>query len=153
MADVIKRIWRSGPRKVKRSAWGYTMQKDGKQIRVTRAAWTENDAQTALAAAILERDAAAAPPAPVIRTLGQVAQEYLDFKRGKGKRSIRQDEQIVGKLKRRLGRGHAAPRDHGAADRAVRSRPRLADVASRPERHAVDRQPRAGDPTSHVAPG
>jgi integrase len=103
MADVIKRIWRSGPRKVKRSAWGYTMQKDGKQIRVTRAAWTENDAQTALAAAILERDAAAAPPAPVIRTLGKVAQEYLDFKRGKGKRSIRQDEQIVGKLKRGLG--------------------------------------------------
>jgi integrase len=88
---------------VKRSAWGYTMHTDSKQIRVTRAAWTENDAQTALAAAILERDAAAAPPAPVIRTLGQVAQEYLDFKRGKGKRSIRQDEQIVGKLKRGLG--------------------------------------------------
>ena len=36
-------------------------------------------------------------------TLGQVAQEYLDFKRGKGKRSIRQDEQILGKLTARLG--------------------------------------------------
>jgi hypothetical protein len=103
MADVIKRIWRSGPRKVKRIAWGYTLQKDGKQIRVTRAGWTEDDAQKALAAAILERDAASVPPAPVIRTLGKVAQEYLDFKRGKGKRSIRQDEQIVGKLKRGLG--------------------------------------------------
>jgi hypothetical protein len=29
--------------------------------------------------------------------------EYLDYKRGKGKRSIRQDEQILAKLKARLG--------------------------------------------------
>jgi hypothetical protein len=38
----------------------------------------------------------------VPKTLGQVAQEYLDYKRGKGKRSIRQDEQILAKLKARL---------------------------------------------------
>lgn len=44
----------------------------------------------------------AQPPAPP-RTLGLVAQEYLDFKRGKGKRSIRQDEQILKKLQARLG--------------------------------------------------
>jgi hypothetical protein len=53
MAEVIKRIWRSGPRKVKRIAWGYTLQQDGKQIRVTRGDWTEADAQKALAAALL----------------------------------------------------------------------------------------------------
>jgi hypothetical protein len=49
---------------VKRIAWGYTLQK-GKQIRVTRADWTEDDAQTALAAAPLGRDRpnpADAPP-------------------------------------------------------------------------------------------
>jgi hypothetical protein len=64
MADVIKRIWRSGPRKVKRVAWGYTLQKDGKQIRVTRADWTEADAQQALAAVLLGRDRPTPADAP-----------------------------------------------------------------------------------------
>jgi hypothetical protein len=92
MADVIKRIWRSGPRKVKRIAWGYTMQKDGKQIRVTRADWTEADAQKALAAALLGRDLPTPADAPpTVRTLGQLATEYLDFKRAKGKRSLADD--------------------------------------------------------------
>jgi len=91
MADVIKRIWRSGPRKVKRIAWGYTMQKDGKQIRVTRADWTEDDAQKALAAALLGRDVPPAAAAPAVKTLGQLATEYLDFKRAKGKRSLADD--------------------------------------------------------------
>ena len=33
MAEVIKRVWKSGPRKVRRVAWGYTLQVDGKQVR------------------------------------------------------------------------------------------------------------------------
>jgi hypothetical protein len=37
-----------------------------------------------------------------IQTLGQVAHEHFDFKREKGKRSIRQDEQIIRRLKRGL---------------------------------------------------
>ena len=41
------------------------------------------------------------PPAP--KTLGQIAEEYLDFKRGKGKRSIAQDEQLLKKLQANLG--------------------------------------------------
>ncbi len=54
-----------------------------------------------MAARILERDAPQPPATP--KTFGQAAQEYLDFKRGKGKRLIRQDEQIIAKLKARLG--------------------------------------------------
>jgi hypothetical protein len=30
MAQVVQRIWRSGPRKVRRTAWGYTLQVDAK---------------------------------------------------------------------------------------------------------------------------
>jgi integrase len=117
MAEIFRRVWRSGARKAKRVAFGYTIQvpcrpcphrgkhgqvvhPDGiRQERVTNAAWTEEDAEKALAARLLE---APAPPS-VDKTLEEVAQEYLDFKRGKGKRSIAQDEQILKKLKRGLG--------------------------------------------------
>jgi hypothetical protein len=50
---------------------------------------------------LLAVNVASAPPAP--KTLGQVAQEYFEFKRGKGKRSIRQDEGLLAKLKARFG--------------------------------------------------
>jgi hypothetical protein len=33
MAQVVQRTWRSGPRKVRKSAWGYTLQVNGKQER------------------------------------------------------------------------------------------------------------------------
>jgi hypothetical protein len=57
MADVTQRIWRSDPRRVRRTAWGYTLQDDGKQERKFNSAWTQEDAQRELAARILERDA------------------------------------------------------------------------------------------------
>ncbi len=101
---VIKRTWLSrGPtgHKVRKVAWGYTLQVNGKQERRVCAEWDKAIAQDALATRLLERDAPKEPAKP--KTLGEVAQEYLDFKRGKGKRSIRQDEQILGKLKARLG--------------------------------------------------
>jgi integrase len=74
---------------------------EGKQERVTKAHWTKDDAREALAKRILERDTPKTPPAP--QTLAQVAEEYLVFKRGKGKRSIAQDEQLLTKLKAGLG--------------------------------------------------
>ena len=86
---------------MRKVAWGYTLQVLGKQERKFSGEWTRDDAQQALAAHLLERDAP--PPPAVPKTLGQVAQEYLDYKRGKGKRSTRQDEQILAKLKTRLG--------------------------------------------------
>ncbi len=104
MATVIRRTWLSpGPagRKVRKVAWGYTLQANGKQERRVCAEWDKVTAQEALAKRLLERDAPKEPPKP--KTLGEVAQEYLDYKRGKGKRSIRQDEQIFGKLTARLG--------------------------------------------------
>ena len=104
MARLIKRVWKGpGPtgHKIRKASWGYSVQVDGKQERQVCAAWSKEEAQDALAARILERDTPEEPPKP--KTFGEVAQEYLDFKKGKGKRSIRQDEQILGKLKGRLG--------------------------------------------------
>lgn len=53
MAQIVQRTWRSGPRKVKRAAWGYTAQIDSKQIRKYDAAWSREDAEKALAARLL----------------------------------------------------------------------------------------------------
>jgi hypothetical protein len=72
---LVNRAW-------KKVAWGYTLQTGGKQERKFSADWTKDDAQNELAKRLLERDA---PPAPAVpKTLGLVAQEYLDYKRGKG---------------------------------------------------------------------
>jgi len=101
---VVRRTWLSrGPtgHKVRKIAWGYTLQVNGEQKRKVCAEWGREEAQEALATRLLERDAP--KDAPRSKSFGEVAQEYLDFKRGKGKRSIRQDEQILGKLKARLG--------------------------------------------------
>jgi hypothetical protein len=103
MAQILKRTWLGrGPagHKVRKVAWGYTLQAGGKQERKFSGEWNKDDAQNALAARLLERDAPPPPAAP--KTFDQVAVEYLDYKRGKGKRSIRQDEQILTKLKARL---------------------------------------------------
>jgi hypothetical protein len=97
MAAVVKRTWWSrGPtgRRVRRVAWGYTLQVNGEQERRYDAAWSRGDAQEALAKRLLEQDAPAPPPLP--KTLGELVTEYLAYKRAKGKRSIRQDEQICG---------------------------------------------------------
>jgi integrase len=99
MASVIKRTWTSrGPtgHRVKKVAWGYTAQINGKQERKFSADWTKDQAGDALAARILERDTAAAPPPP--KTFGQLAEDYLAFKRAKGKRSVAEDERHLGHL-------------------------------------------------------
>ncbi|SRR5713226_8100159 len=76
MATVQKRTWLSrGPmgHKVRKVAWGYTVQVNGKQERKFAAGWTKDAARDALAARILERDTPPAPATP--KTLGEVAQE------------------------------------------------------------------------------
>jgi site-specific recombinase XerD len=99
MAEVIQRIWRSGPRKVKRSAWGYTAQIDGQQVRKYDAAWSKQDAEEALAARLLERDTPPPPTPMVPKTFGEVAADYLTFKNAEGKRSVDDDERALTRLR------------------------------------------------------
>jgi integrase len=93
MALVTERIWRSGPRKIKRAAWGYTVQLDGKQARCFREDWTKEDAERALAARLLgvTPDGALAPVAGM--TFGVMVEKFLTEKRSEGKRSIEDDEE------------------------------------------------------------
>jgi integrase len=74
-----------------------------RQDRVFDSAWTQELAEKELAARLLERDAEPATRTPEPKRLAQMITEYLDFKRAKGKRSIRQDEQICAKLTRGFG--------------------------------------------------
>jgi integrase len=95
MAQVVQRTWRSGPRKVTRSAWGFTLMVDGQQVRKYDAAWTADDARSALVA---RQEALKAPPpasVPSERTVQQLAEEYLAYKAQRGKRSLNEDTRIL----------------------------------------------------------
>ena len=99
MASIIKRTWTSrGPtgHKVKKVAWGYTLQVKGQQERKFSGEWTREAAEQALAARTLQLDAED-PRAP--RTLAQVAQEYLNYKRAKGKKSLENDTTFIARFK------------------------------------------------------
>ena len=101
---------------------------DGKQERVTNAAWTKDDARAALTARMLARTTSPTLSAPAPPTLGQVAQEYLDFKRAKGKRSIAQDEQLFKKLQAGLGADTPLP-EITAQQIAQYDRDRLTEIS------------------------
>lgn len=90
MAQVIQRTWRSGPRKVKRAAWGYTAQIDGKQIRKYDAAWSREDAEKALAARLLSvSDHAVTDENRVtVVTFKAMTERYLQEKEISKKRTI-----------------------------------------------------------------
>jgi integrase len=94
MAQVVQRRWKSGPRKVKRSAWGYTLMVNGHQERKYNAAWTEDDARAALVARQEEVSKPATAP-PSERSLQQLAEEYLSYKQQRGKRSLKEDTRIL----------------------------------------------------------
>jgi hypothetical protein len=105
VAKIVRRVWRSGPRKVKRVAFGYTLMVDGRQVRKYDAAWTEDDARAALVAA-QRGDAEVAAPSAIVEpeptsapslTLTQVVEEYLAYKVNAGKRSLREDRRILRK--------------------------------------------------------
>jgi integrase len=100
MAQVIQRIWRSGPREVRKVAWGYTLQLGGRQIRKYDTKWTREQAQAALAARILDRDVPKAPAAG--KTLAELGAEYLAQKE-RTKRSVRNDRMAVARFKADFG--------------------------------------------------
>ena len=77
---VIKRSWRSGPRRTKQVAYGYTIQVNGRQERKFNAAWTAEQARDALAARILDRDAPKPPPPASALTFEAAVKRYLILK-------------------------------------------------------------------------
>jgi integrase len=98
MAQVLERIWRSGSRKVKRSAWGYTVQLHGKQERKFNAAWSKQDAQDALAARILDRDVPPTPPAAPVITFKAMTERYLKEKEAGRKKTIQNDREALARF-------------------------------------------------------
>lgn len=93
MAQVIHRTWKSGPRQVRKVAWGYTLQVDGHQVRKYDAAWSKEDAENALAARLLGVTPEG-PPVPVAgMAFGVMVEKFLTEKRSEGKRSIEDDEE------------------------------------------------------------
>jgi integrase len=97
MAKVIKRVWLGrGPsgHRVRRVAYGYTVQVGRKQIRKFDAAWDREGARQALAACLLGQ-APPAPALPVVRglTLGAAVHRYLQEK--SRKRSWAEDRRIT----------------------------------------------------------
>jgi len=102
MAQVIQRIWRSGPRKVKRVAYGYTFQdKDGKQVRVSDASWSREDAEKALAARLLNPEQAggiggSAGESPILVTFKAMTERYLLEKARK--KTLQSDKNLIARL-------------------------------------------------------
>jgi integrase len=119
---ITKRTWFArgiNGHRVKHVSFGYSVQipcnpcphrivKDGvervahpdgvRQVREYDKAWTREDAEKARAARLLQPDVAPATPAKP-KTLSEVGQEYLDFKRAKGKRTVAEDEAKLRRFK------------------------------------------------------
>jgi integrase len=98
MAQVLERIWRSGPRKVKRTAWGYTVQLHGKQERKFNAGWSKQDAEDALAARLLDRDVPPTPPAASVLTFKAMTERYLREKEAGRKKTIQTDREVLARF-------------------------------------------------------
>src|SRR5262249_29817268 len=100
MATIQKRTWLSrGPtgHKVRKVAWGYTLQVNGKQERKFSAEWTEEEAGAELAKRILAK----ARPAIRPTTLGQAVERYQQAKARK--RSLAEDQRMLKHFVARFG--------------------------------------------------
>jgi integrase len=121
MSEVNQRLWKIPGQRTKRKAWGFTVQvpcapcphrhpktgavvhPDGvRQLRKYRAGWTQDDAEQALAEALLP-----AAPAPALPTrenirFGEASERYLATK--SRKRSLREDTRILKHLTTAFGK-------------------------------------------------
>ena len=97
MAQVIERIWRNGPRKVKRTAWGYTVQINGRQERKYDAAWSREDAEKALTARLLNVATPKVEDVHIV-TFKAMTERYLKEKEISRKRTIENDRKIITRL-------------------------------------------------------
>src|SRR5215471_10604603 len=98
MAKIIRRTWTTkGPtgKKVRHTAFGYHLMVEGKREKKFSSEWaTEADALAALAARQKEI-AAGIMTRPADRTLAEVAEEYLAYKRSHGKRTVAEDARVL----------------------------------------------------------
>ena len=99
MAKVSQRLWKIPGQRAKRKAWGFTVQVDGKQKRIYKAEWTRDDAQTALAALLLQVEQL--PKTRSTLTLTDAGERYLAAKTRK--RSLAEDRRILEHLKSAFG--------------------------------------------------
>src|SRR5438034_5192796 len=92
---ITKRIWKSGPRRIKRVKWGFTAQRNGKQVRRVREEWTKEDAERAFSEWTIEGVTSATDmvAAPAGMTFGAMVEKFLAKKKSEGKRSIQDDEE------------------------------------------------------------
>src|SRR5712691_8272585 len=75
MAKVNQRPWKLPGQRTKRKAWGFTAQINGKQVRSYKAEWTQDDAEKALAAALLQIERPIAKGVGI--TFGEAVERYL----------------------------------------------------------------------------
>lgn len=97
MAKIIRRIWTSQGatgKRVRRVAYGYTLMVNGKQERKWSSAWPTEEVALAALADRQKAIAAGAVDRPD-RTLGEVAEEYVQYKADHGKRSVKDDARIL----------------------------------------------------------
>jgi integrase len=100
MAQIIQRVWRSGPRKVKRVAYGYTLMVNGRQERKYDGAWDREAAEKALAARLLNvapLDSSTPEPSNVV-TFRAMTERYLQVKEIGRKRTLEFDRWVIAKL-------------------------------------------------------
>src|SRR5947209_15763020 len=86
---ITKRIWKSGPRRIKRVAWGFTAQRNGKQVRRVREEWTKEEAERAFSEWTIEGGTAARDTgaAPAGMTFAAMVAKCVGSKTSGGKRS------------------------------------------------------------------
>ncbi len=99
MAKVNQRPWKVPGQRAKRKAWGFTAQINGKQVRSYKAEWTKDDAERALAAALLQIEPKKPRDAGI--TLAAAAERYLGLKARK--RTIAEDARTLEHLKAAFG--------------------------------------------------
>jgi hypothetical protein len=102
MAQVNQRLWKIPGQRTKRKAWGFTAQINGKQVRSYKAEWTKDDAEKALATALLQVPAQPTAVEPTAgMTLGEAVEEYCRAKARK--KSLAFDKLYLNELKAALG--------------------------------------------------
>jgi len=99
MARVNQRLWKLPGQRIKRKAWGFTAQINGRQVRRYKAEWTQDDAEAELAKALLKMEPE--NPQRVSITLAQAIERYLASK--VRKRTINEDRRQLDLLKAEFG--------------------------------------------------